>query len=124
MQEEYFEVIGVEGAQSGIGYTYLAFLNPGDEVIITDPGYFHFAPGLNLAGAVPKRIVLSEKNNYRLDISDEIRKAITTRTKMLVVNPLNPFGTVQTKDELIEISKICREHNILIMNNTHECSPD
>lgn len=119
-REEYFEVIGVEGAQAGIGYTYLAFLNPGDEVIITDPGYFHFAPGLNLSGAVPKRIVLSEKNNYRLD-PDEVRKAITTRTKMLVVcDPLNPFGTIQTKDELVEISKICRDHNILIMNNiTH-----
>ena len=39
-----FEVLGVEGAQGGIGYTYLTFLDPGDEVIVTDPGYFHETP--------------------------------------------------------------------------------
>lgn len=119
-RDKEFDVLGVEGAQGGIGYTYLTYLDPGDEVIVTDPGYFHFAPGLNLSGAVPRRITLRKENNYRLD-PDEVRKAINLRTKMLVVcDPINPFGTIQTKEELIEICNICRENNILIFNNiTH-----
>lgn len=119
-RDESFDVLGVEGAQGGIGYTYLTYLDPGDEVIVTDPGYFHFAPGCNLSGAIPRRIVLRKENNYRLD-PDEVKKAINLRTKMIVIcDPINPFGTIQTKDELIEICNICRENNILIFNNvTH-----
>ena len=46
-----FDVLGVEGAQGGIGYTYLTFLDEGDEVIVTDPGYFHFVPAAETCGA-------------------------------------------------------------------------
>ena len=123
-----FDVMGVEGAQGGIGYTYLTFLDPGDEIIVTDPGYFHFAPSAESIGAVIKKIVLDESNEYRLK-PDEVRSAITDRTKMIVVcDPVNPFGTVQTKEELLEIAKIARENNILIFNNithnTHQTDPE
>lgn len=119
-RDERFDVLGVEGAQGGIGYTYLTYLEPGDEVIVTDPGYFHFVPGLNLSGATPRIIELRKENNYRLD-PEEVKKAINLKTKMLVVcDPINPFGTIQTKEELIEICNICRENNVLIFNNiTH-----
>ena len=115
-----FTVMGVEGAQGGIGYTYLSFLDKGDEVIVTDPGYFHFVPAAEVVGAKVVKIQLNKNNNYRLNPS-EVRDAITDKTKMIVVcDPINPFGTVQTKEELLEIAKIARENNILIFNNvTH-----
>ncbi len=123
-----FEVIGTEGAQAGISYTLQTFINPGDEVIITDPGYFHFESAILMAGGVPVRIPLTEKNGYRLN-PDEFEKQITPRTKVLLVcNPLNPFGTVQTKDELIELARIAQKHDIIVIDdithNTHRIDPD
>jgi aspartate/methionine/tyrosine aminotransferase len=123
-----FEVMGVEGAQGGIGFTFLSFLNEGDEVIITDPGYMHFRPGPNVEGAVVRPIALTKENNYRLD-PDEFRENITLRTKMVIVcDPINPFGTVQSKESLIEIAKIAKEHDIIVFNNithgTHQTNPN
>jgi aspartate/methionine/tyrosine aminotransferase len=122
-----FEVIGVEGAQGGIGYTYLTYLNPGDEVLMPDPVYFHFAPAALMAGATPVQIPLGPHNDYRLK-PDEIRKHINLRTKMIVIcDPINPFGTIQSKQELIDIVNMARENDILVFNNithnTHQLDP-
>lgn len=123
-----FEVMGVEGAQGGIGYTYLTFLNPGDEVIATDPGYFHFVPAAEAAGCKVVQIPLTPANGYRLQ-PKEVEAAITPKTKVIVVcDPVNPFGTLQTKEELLAIAELGRKHGILIMNNithnTHQTDPD
>lgn len=117
---ENFEVMGVEGAQGGIGYTYLTFLDKGDEVIVTDPGYFHFVPAAEALGVKVVKIELNKNNGYKLQ-PDEVRAAVTEKTKMIVVcDPLNPFGTIQTREELLEIAQIARENNIVILNNiTH-----
>lgn len=123
-----FEILGVEGAQGGIGYTYLSFLDPGDEVIVTDPGYFHFVPAAELCGGKVVPIALSEENGFRLRPAD-VRAALSPRTKVIVVcDPINPFGTVQTREELLEIAAIAREHGAVILNNithnTHRTDPD
>lgn len=123
-----FDVMGVEGAQGGIGYTFMSYLDPGDEILITDPSYMHFAPGPQIEGAVVTSIPLGPHNGFRLD-PDEVEARITNRTKMLVVcDPLNPFGTIQTRDELIAITEICRRNNVMIFNNithgTHKTNPD
>jgi aspartate/methionine/tyrosine aminotransferase len=115
-----FEIICTEGAQSAIAYAVLTFINPNDEVIITDPGYFFFEPPIIMAGGVVKKIVLSEKNDYRIDIKS-LKEKITSRTKMIIVcDPVNPFGTIQTKKELEQIINIADKHNIIVLNNiTH-----
>lgn len=115
-----FEVMGVEGAQGGIGYTYLTFLNPGDEIIVTDPGYFHFVPAAESSGATVVRIPLTSENGYRLNPA-EVEAAITEKTKVIVVcDPVNPFGVVQTREELLAIAELARNHGILVFNNiTH-----
>ena len=123
-----FDVLGAEGAQGGIGYTLLAHLEPGDEVIITDPSYMHFYPGPGIAGATVNAIPLRPENGFRLD-PDEVKARINNRTKMLILcDPLNPFGTVQTREELIAIAEICRRNDVLIFNNithsTHQTDPD
>ena len=122
-----FEVLGVEGAQGGIGYTYLTFLDPGDEVIVTDPGYFHFVPAAELCGAKIVPVALNAANGYRLKPED-IRAAMTPRTKMIVVcDPINPFGTVQSREELLAIAGIARQHGAVVFNNithnTHQTDP-
>jgi aspartate/methionine/tyrosine aminotransferase len=115
-----FEVIGTEGGQAGISYALQAFVNPGDEVVITDPGYFHFESTILMAGGVPVRIPLNSNNGYRLN-PDEVKGSITPRTKVIIVcDPLNPFGTVQLKDELIALIEIARRRDIIIIDDiTH-----
>jgi len=115
-----FDVIGTEGTQAAMAYAILTLINPGDEVIITDPGYFFFEPPIIMAGGKTKRIILCKENNYRID-PDNLKKEISRKTRMIIVcDPINPFGTVQTKEELIEIIKIANTHNIIILNNiTH-----
>ncbi len=115
-----FEVIGVEGCQAGISYTLQTVINPGDEVIITDPGYFHFESSILMSGGVVVRIPLSSKNGFRMH-PDDVSAYITPKTKAIIVcDPLNPFGTVQTKEELLSIIEIARSSDIIIINDiTH-----
>jgi len=115
-----FEVIGVEGSQAGISYTLQTVINPGDEVIITDPGYFHFESSILMAGGVPVRIPLSSENGFRMH-PDDVSAHITPRTKVIIVcDPLNPFGTVQTKEELLSIIEIARDNDVIIIDDiTH-----
>ncbi|MDR1656622.1 MAG: pyridoxal phosphate-dependent aminotransferase [Deltaproteobacteria bacterium] len=122
-----FTVMGVEGAQGGIGYTYLTFLSEGDEVITTDPAYFHFVPAAEACGASVKAIKLGPHNGYKLD-PKEVEAAITPKTKMIVVcDPINPFGIIATKEELLAIADIARRNNLVIFNNvthnTHQTDP-
>jgi len=113
-----FEVIGVEGSQAGISYTLQTVVNPGDEVIITDPGYFHFESSILMSGGVPVRIPLSSENGFRMH-PDDVSAHITPKTKVIIVcDPLNPFGTVQTKEELLSIVEIARSNDIIIINDT------
>lgn len=116
-----FEVIGVEGSQAGISYTLQTVINPGDEVIITDPGYFHFESSILMAGGVPVRIPISSKNNFRMTPED-VEAYISPKTKVIIVcDPLNPYGSVQTKEELIEITEIARRNDIIVINDiTHD----
>ena len=122
-----FEVIGTEGGQAGISYFLQTILNPGDEVIITDPGYFHFESAILMARGVPVKIPLNPKNGFCLN-PDEVKEFISPRTKVLIVcDPINPFGTVQSKESLLELIEIANEHNIFILNdithNTHRIDP-
>ena len=123
-----FEVIGVEGSQAAISYTLETFINPGDEVIITDPGYFHFTPSILMAGGVPVRIPLGPGNGYRMKPA-EVEKQITARTKAVIVcDPLNPFGTVQSRNELLALIETARAKGIVIINDithgTHRVNPE
>lgn len=116
-----FEVIGVEGSQAGISYTLQTVINPGDEVLITDPGYFHFESSILMAGGIPVRIPLGASNEFKMK-PDDVDAYVTPRTKVIIVcDPLNPYGTIQTRDELLEIIEIARKNNVLIINDiTHD----
>ena len=115
-----FEIVATEGTQASLAYSLLSLINPGDEVIITDPGYFFFEPAVIFSGGRVVRIALNKDNNYRLDINS-LKKKITKRTKVIIVcDPINPFGTIQTRDELKDIVDVANKNKIVILNNiTH-----
>ncbi len=123
-----FEVIGTEGGQASISYVLHTFLNDGDEVIITDPGYFHFESAILMAGGIPVKIRIHSGNRFKLD-PHEVEKYITKKTKIIIVcDPVNPFGTVQSKEELLSLIEIAKRNNIIIINdithNAHRIDPE
>jgi len=115
-----FEVVGTEGTQAAVALALMATVDPGDEVIVSDPGYFHIPSAVLAAAAVPVAVPIGPDTGYRLD-PDDVARAVTTRTRAIcIVDPLNPYGTVQTRDELTAFAELADRHSLLLIHDvTH-----
>ncbi len=108
------EVLPLIGSKEGIGHIYFGYMDPGDEVLIPDPGYPVYAAGAILAGAVPRYFPLRKDNNF-LPRIDELEKLVTPKTRMLWLNyPSNPTAAVASLEFFEEISRFAAEREILI----------
>ena len=115
-----FEVVGTEGTQAAVALALMATVDPGDEVIVSDPGYFHIPSAVLVAGGVPVAVPIGPSSGFRLD-PDEVARAVTSRTRAIcLVDPLNPYGTVQTRDELTAFAALADRHGLLLIHDvTH-----
>jgi aspartate/methionine/tyrosine aminotransferase len=115
-----FEVVGTEGTQAAVALVLMATVDPGDEVIVSDPGYFHIPSAVIAAAGVPVAVPIGPDTGYRLD-PDDVARAVTTRTRAIcIVDPLNPYGTVQTRDELAAFAELADRHGLLLVHDvTH-----
>jgi aspartate/methionine/tyrosine aminotransferase len=115
-----FEVVGTEGAQAGLALALLASIDPGDEVILGDPGYFHLPSAVIAAGGVPVPVRIRPEDGFRLD-PDAVAAAIGERTRAIcVVDPVNPYGTTQTAGELEALARLADRHGLLLLHDvTH-----
>jgi aspartate/methionine/tyrosine aminotransferase len=115
-----FEVIGVEGAQAGLALSLMATVDPGDEVILGDPGYFHLPSAVLAAGARPVAVPIGADTGYRLD-PDRVAAAITKRTRAIcLVDPINPYGTAARRDEVEALAALADRHGALLIDDvTH-----
>jgi aspartate/methionine/tyrosine aminotransferase len=105
------------GATEAMMATLLATVNPGDEVIVFEPFYENYGPDAKLSGAVPRFIRLRLEEGFPFD-PDEIRAAITPRTRAMIINtPHNPTGKVFTRGELETLAEICRRHDLLAITD-------
>jgi N-succinyldiaminopimelate aminotransferase len=110
------EVVVFSGATEGIAASMLGLLEPGDEVILLEPFYDSYPPGLALSGAVPRFLTLRFPD-FALD-GDALRALVTGRTRMIVLNtPMNPTGKVFTTDELDVVAGVCREHDLIALTD-------
>ncbi len=111
------EVLITVGGSEGIDVCMRAMLNPGDEVIIPQPSYVSYEPCCVLAGGKPVIIDLKGENEFRLT-ADELRSAITDKTKLLVLPfPNNPTGAILERKDLEEIAKVCIEKDIFVLSD-------
>jgi aspartate/methionine/tyrosine aminotransferase len=119
-RDDGFEVVGTEGTQAAVALALLATVDPGDEVIVSDPGYFHIPSAVLAAGGVPVAVPIRAATGFRLD-PDDVARAITPRTRAIcIVDPLNPYGTVQTRDELTALAGLADRHGLLLIHDvTH-----
>lgn len=108
------ELLPLNGGKDGIAHLPLALFNPGDEILVPNPGYPAFTVPAQLAGANVVPYTLPEPN-FTLDIA-EITKKITPRTRYIWVNfPSNPTGAVASKNELAALVDCARAHSLVIL---------
>ncbi|MHC2992107.1 aminotransferase [Pontibacter sp. HJ8] len=111
------EILPLIGSKEGIVHLSMAFLNPGDEVLVPDPGYPVYASAAVLAGARSIYYNLREENNWLPDLA-ELEKLITPATKMMWLNfPGNPTGAVAGKADLEALVAFARKHQILLCHD-------
>ncbi|HUO70079.1 MAG TPA: pyridoxal phosphate-dependent aminotransferase [Solirubrobacteraceae bacterium] len=115
-----FEVVGAEGAQAALALALMACVDPGDEVIVSDPGYFHIPSAIIAAGGVPVSVAIHADNGFRLD-PDAVSHVVSPRTRAIcIVDPVNPYGTIQTHDELQALADLAERHDLLLVHDvTH-----
>src|ERR671935_3319117 len=98
VKAEATQVVLVPGSKNVLLFTLLACIEPGDEVILPDPGYPAYASQVNFIGAVPKTVTLREEKDFRMDL-EELASLVTPKTRMLIINtPQNPTGGVLTEE--------------------------
>ncbi|MEG3628601.1 pyridoxal phosphate-dependent aminotransferase [Streptomyces poriticola] len=115
------EVLVTAGATEAVAAALLALLEPGDEVIALEPYYDSYAACIAMAGGtrVPVTLRPSAEGHgpFRLDL-DELRDAVTDRTRLLLINtPHNPTGTVLTREELAAVAELAVERDLLVVTD-------
>ncbi|MEV6501411.1 pyridoxal phosphate-dependent aminotransferase [Streptomyces prunicolor] len=112
------EVLVTAGATEAIAAALLALVEPGDEVIALEPYYDSYAACIAMAGGTRVPVTLRpHEGAFRLDL-DELRAAVTDRTRLLLVNtPHNPTGTVLTREELAAIAELAVERDLLVITD-------
>ncbi len=111
------EIIATVGVSEALYLTFTALLDPGDEVIIPTPCFVAYQAEVILAGGVPVEIPSRMENNFQVD-PDEVRAAITPRTKAIFIGyPSNPTGAVAEREVLMEIARIAVEHDLMVVSD-------
>lgn len=111
------EIIVTAGSIEAITASFLALLNPGDEVLIPDPTYTSYQSAILTARAVPVFVPLKEEGGWVFNIN-EFKKRITTKTKaILFCNPNNPTGTIYTREQLLQLAELAELHDLYILSD-------
>jgi aspartate/methionine/tyrosine aminotransferase len=111
------DVVLVPGSKNVLLFTLLACIEPGDEVILPDPGYPAYHSQVNFIGAVPRMVTLREETGFRLDL-DELKSLVSPKTRMIIINtPQNPTGGVLTEDDVRFVCDLAQEHDLMLVSD-------
>ena len=111
------QVLVTPGANITIYYAIRCLVNPGDEIIVPDPGFPSYYSAIKFCAAVPVLVPLHEKNAFRMDPED-VRKKITSRTRMIIMNsPQNPTGSVMKSEEIDRMADIAEEYGVFLFSD-------
>jgi aminotransferase len=111
------EVVVTVGVSEALYLALTAVINPGEEIIIPTPCFVSYQAEVILAGGVPIEVPGSLENNFQPD-PGLIEAAITPQTKAIFIGfPNNPTGAVATRENLLKISQIAEEHDLLVISD-------
>ena len=109
------QIIVSNGAKHSIFNACYALIDDGDEVIIPAPYWLTYPEVVKVCGGVPKYLECKKENKFKFS-AEELKQAITPKTKMLIFNsPSNPTGAVYDESEVRAIAKVCEEANIFVL---------
>lgn len=112
------EIIITTGGSEAIQFAYMACLNPGDEIIVTDPSYANYMAFAISAGAVVKSVKTSIENGFRLPSVEAFEEQITPKTKaILICNPNNPTGYLYSRKEMRQIRDLVKKHELYLISD-------
>jgi len=111
------QVFITPGANPVIYFALACLVNPGEEVLSPDPGFFTYNTSPPVLGQKRVPVPTLEENEFRMNPGD-VRERITDRTKMIIMNsPQNPTGSVMTKSEIEEMADIAEEHDLYLLTD-------
>ena len=115
------QVTVTSGCTEALAATFLGLINPGDEVILFEPYYDCYQAGVAMAGGATKVVTLRTPSGpdqpFTFD-PDQLRRAVTNKTRAIVINtPNNPTGKVFSREELSIIAEVCVRHNLIAITD-------
>ncbi len=111
------EILVTIGASEAIDVALRAMISPGAEVLVPEPSYVSYAPGVVFAGGVPVPVVTTQDRDFRLQPS-QLEAAVTDRTRLLILPyPNNPTGGIMEKKDLEAIAPVIEKHNLMVISD-------
>jgi aspartate aminotransferase len=112
------EIIITSGGSEAVQFAYMACLNPGDEIIVTDPSYANYMAFAISCGAVIKSVKTSIDDGFRLPPIEKFEEQITPKTKaILICNPNNPTGYLYTRQEMRKIRDLVKKYDLYLFSD-------
>ncbi len=109
------EIAVTSGGMEALALALLAIVEPGDEVILSDPSYTNYRDQVRICKGVPVYVPVREENDFQFDPAD-LERAITPRTRAIMINtPANPTGGVASEKLLREIAAIAQRHDLWVL---------
>ena len=111
------EILVTVGATEAVFIALLAFVDPGDEVLIPDPGFLCYKPAVLIAGGVPVSLPMLEDDGFKPDVK-AVTSLVTEKSRVIITNsPNNPTGSVLTYDEAAELAKLGVENDLVMISD-------
>jgi len=111
------EVLVTIGGTEAIFLALLTVINPGDEVLVPDPGFVCYRPSILMAEGVPVSMPLLEENSFTLN-AETVMSLITKKSRVIIINsPNNPTGSVFSHGDLAGLAKLAVEHDLIVISD-------
>ena len=111
------DVVVTHGAMGALYSAYLALLDPGDEILLPDPGWPNFRMMAALRSATVREYTLTREGGFVPDV-EQLEDLISDKTRVILINsPLNPVGSVLTRDQVAEIVELANKYRIWIISD-------
>ncbi|MFA4906761.1 MAG: pyridoxal phosphate-dependent aminotransferase [archaeon] len=110
-------VIVTSGSIQGLAFGIMSLIDPGEGVVIPNPGFLSYAPAVEALNGFPQFYRLEAENGFQLD-PDRIKKEIDSKTRAIIINsPSNPTGVVYRRSLLEEIADIAIENELMVISD-------